>query len=215
MSSKSIDFKVQLAALVVLVCIAGTPDAALAQLGPGTPYLLNRWVNSVEGSSAEADREINNWLDVGYKYNYWRAGLRAEFHDPRNPDVYNDKITQRYLAFKKDWLRIRVGNFYERLGRGLVFHAFEIQSQTLNRTDENVAIDRNIDGGNIKFSFDNVDVTGIWGRPLKMFSSDRGHALGGGEVRFMPFPALLLGGTFLRFSDDFLAGVVGLERKID
>ena len=215
LSSKSVDFKVLLAALVVLACIARTPDAAFAQIGPGTPYLLNRWVSSVEPSTAETDREINNWLDVGYKYSYWRAGLRVEFHDPRNPEVYNDKITQRYVMFKKDWLRIRAGNFYERLGRGLVFHAFEIQSQTLNRTDENIAIDRNIDGANIKLSFDNVDVTGIWGRPLKMFSSDRGHALGGGEVRFRPFSALLLGGTFLRFSDDFLAGVVGLERQID
>ena len=214
-SSSSAGFKVQLAVLVVLACIARTPDAAFTQIGPGTPYLLNRWLSSVEPSTAETDREINNWLDVGYKYSYWRAGLRVEFHDPRNPEVYNDKITQRYVMFKKDWLRIRAGSFYERLGRGLVFHAFEIQSQTLNRTDENIAIDRNIDGANIKLSFDNVDVTGIWGRPLKMFSSDRGHALGGGEVRFRPFSALLLGGTFLRFSDDFLAGVAGLERKID
>lgn len=211
----SAGFKVQVAALVAFACLARTPDAAFAQIGPGTPYLLNRWVSSVEPFFAETDREINNWLDVGYKYSYWRAGLRMEFHDPRNPDVYNDKITQRYVMFKKDWLRIRAGNFYERLGRGLVFHAFEIQSQTLNRTDENVAIDRNIDGGNIKLSFDNVDVTGIWGRPLKMFSSDRGYALGGGEVRFRPFSALLLGGTFLRFSDDFLPDVAGLERKID
>ncbi len=214
-SSSSVGFKVQVAVLVALACFARTPDAAFAQIGPGTPYLLNRWVSSVEPSSAEADREINNWLDVGYKYIYWRAGLRVEFHDPRNPEVYNDKITQRYVMFKKDWLRIRAGNFYERLGRGLVFHAFEIQSQTLNRTDENIAIDRNIDGANIKLSFDNVDVTAIWGQPLKMFSSDRGDALGGGEVRFRPFSALLLGGTFLKFSDEFLAGVVGLERKID
>jgi len=77
-SSSSVGFKVQLAVLVVLACIARTPDAAFTQIGPGTPYLLNRWVSSVEPSTAETDREINNWLDVGYKYSYWRAGLDTD-----------------------------------------------------------------------------------------------------------------------------------------
>ncbi len=173
------------------------------QLGPGRVFLLNRSVNSFESSSG-SDRKINNWLDLGYKYNYWRAGIRVEFHDPRNSLLYNDKITQRYIEFKKDWLRVRAGNSYERLGRGLVFHAFEIQSQTLDRTNQNVAIDRNIDGANINISLDKLEVTGIWGRPLRMFSSERGDPLGGGEIRFRPLPALLLGGTYLRLqTEDF------------
>jgi hypothetical protein len=179
-------------------------QTARAQLGPGKPYLSNRLVSSIEAETHE--RVLNNWLDFGYRYRNWTAGGRFEIHEPRNAQVFNNNLTQRFLEFRRDWLRLRAGNFYERLGRGLVFHAFEIQSQSLNGIEQSLAVDRNIDGVNVKLSFDKLEATGIWGRPLKTLSSERGDPLAGGEINFRPARALVLGGAFLRMNTENFRG---------
>jgi hypothetical protein len=171
---------------------------AVAQIGPGQFHLANRLLAANEKDSS--DYTVHNWLDVDYRYQGWTAGLRFEIHQPKNPRVYNDRMTQRYLEYQREWLKVRVGNFYERLGRGSVLRAFEIQSQIIDRTQQNVAIDRNIDGVNAKVSLSNLELTGIWGKPLQMLSSRRSHALGGGEVKLRSFSSLMVGGTFLRMS---------------
>ncbi len=186
----------------LLFFVSALASSLHGQIGPGKFYLGNRFAGALRSESRE--RLVNNWLDLDYRYAGFTAGLRFEFHDPANAALYNDQITQRYLEYKKDWFKVRAGNFYERLGRGLVFHAFEIQSETLDRTSQNVAIDRNIDGVNLKIAFEKLEATAIYGAPLKMLSSERGEALGGGEIRFRPHAALMLGGTFLRSpSEDF------------
>jgi hypothetical protein len=188
--------------IIALLFVVSLP-LALAQIGPGQFHLANRLVSANEKDSSEV--AVNNWLDVDYRYNGWTAGIRFEIHRPKNSGLYNDNVTQRYLEYQHDWLKVRAGNFYERLGRGLVFHAFEIQSQTLDRVQQTVAIDRNIDGVNAKVSLSNLEVTGIWGKPLQMLSSRRGDALGGGEVKLRPLSSWMVGGTFLRMdTQDFL-----------
>lgn len=190
-------------ALALGLCLAFS-QTARAQLGPGTPYLSNRLVSALEADTHQ--RVLNNWLDFGYRYRYWTAGGRFEIHQPRNAQVFNSNLTQRFLEFRRNWLRVRAGNFYERLGRGLVFHAFEIQSQSLNGIEQSLAVDRNIDGVNVKLSFDKLEATGIWGRPLKTLSSERGDPLAGGEINFWPAPALMLGGAFLRMNTENFRG---------
>jgi len=203
-----------LKAVFTITLLASLP-LAFAQIGPGRLQLANRWVSASE--KEKSDLTLNNWLDADYRYKNWTAGLRFEIHQPHNAAVYNDNLTQRYLEYQNDWLKIRAGNFYERLGRGLVFHAFEIQNQTLDRTSQHVAIDRNIDGVNAKISLSNLEVTGIWGRPLQMLSSARSDALGGGEVKLRPISGLMVGGTYVRigtqdfFNNDFTVSVSSLQ----
>jgi hypothetical protein len=176
---------------------------AVAQIGPGQFHVANRLVSANEKDSSEVT--VNNWLDVDYRYSGWTAGIRVEIHQPKNAMVYNDGVTQRYLEYQHDWLKVRAGHFYERLGRGVVFHAFEIQSQTLDRVQRNVAIDRNLDGVNAKVSLTNLEITGIWGTPRQMLSSRRGDPLGGGEIKLRPFTSWMFGGTYLRMdTQDFL-----------
>ncbi|MDZ7363858.1 MAG: DUF6029 family protein [candidate division KSB1 bacterium] len=185
----------------LLIFVGALASSLHAQIGPGKFYLSNRFVGAFESKSRE--RRLNDWLDIDYRYAGFTAGLRFELHDPANAALYNDKITQRYLYYQKDWLQIRAGNFYERLGRGLVFHAFEIQSETLDRTSQNIALDRNIDGANLKINLEKFEATAIYGAPLKMLSSERGAALGG-EIRWRPSSTFMLGGAFLRSaSEDF------------
>jgi hypothetical protein len=199
------------ALLVSLLFLSFAPSLH-AQIGPGKFYLTNRFAGALKSESRE--RFMNNWLDLDYRHAGFTAGMRFELHDPANAALYNEHITQRYFEYKKDWFKLRAGNFYERLGRGLVFHAFEIQSETLDRTSQNVAIDRNIDGVNLKIALEKIEATAIYGAPLKMLSSARGEALGGGEIRLRPFAALMLGGTFLRSpSKDFRGSSFDLDLR--
>ncbi len=167
-------------------------------------------INTVDDNSNE--NEFNNWLNFEYNYSSFSTGFRFEAHDPENENVYSNDFSQRFLEYRNDWLKLRVGNFYERFGRGIIFHTFEIQSQTLDRTEQNFIIDRNIDGVNLHIATDNLEVKGIFGKPLKMLSSERGRSLGGGEIQYRPAYWLLLGGTYLNSStDDFLGGTIDFD----
>ena len=74
------------------------------------------------------EESFDNWLDVDYTLDNFLTGLRVELHQPSNPANSVESISQRYFQFHKDWLKIRVGNFYKRLGKGLIFQAFEMQN---------------------------------------------------------------------------------------
>ncbi len=189
--------------LIALLASIGIPPA-WGQPGPGKLSLANRWLSTRDMDADE--NALNNWLDIEYQYRGWRGGLRFEMHNPRNPQLHNDWVAQRYLQYEQNWLKARAGTFYERLGRGLVFHAFEIQSQTVDRVERNLAIDRNIDGLNLQILLDRLEVTGIWGKPLKTLSSDRGNPLGGGEIRFRPAAPFMIGGSLLRLQEDDFRG---------
>ena len=128
-------------------------------------------------------------------------GLRFDMHRPRNTDSSDNLVTQRYFQYDTGEIKVRAGSFYERLGRGLVFHAFEIQSQTVDGVEQTLAIDRNIDGVNLQILLDRFEFTGIWGKAPKPFGSKRGDPLGGAEVRFLLTPPLTFGGSALRYQD--------------
>ena len=126
------------------------------------------------------------------------AGIRFEEHNPNNGLLYSSNFSQRFIEFRRDWLMIRAGNFYERFGRGLVFHAFEIQSQNLDRIEQNFILDKNIDGININITTEKFELKGIWGKPLMLFSNERGKSMGGAEIQVHPYSPLMLGWSFLR-----------------
>ncbi len=187
---------VNILGLVLTTLLAGSPVSA--QFEHGKLTLANRFIFSRD---MHAEQEtMHNWLDLDFLHGEWTVGGRLELHNPENPQRYKEWVSQRYVEFRHDWLQVRAGNFYERLGRGLVFHAFEIQSQAIDRTEQNLAIDRNIDGLNVKVLFDKFEAIGLWGKPLQMLSSLRSAPLGGGEIKFRPISQLMLGGTYLQFN---------------
>jgi len=178
----------------LLITVLSSP--ARSQPGPGKLSVSNRWISTRDADASRT--ELSNWLDVLYRYESWRGGFRLEGHDPNLSAARGDRFSQRYLEFSDSGIKIRAGNFYERLGRGLVFHAYEIQNQVVGGIEQTLSIDRNIDGVNAKLVLDRLDVTAIWGRPIEPGPGIRGSALGGGEIRFFPSRALTLGATYLR-----------------
>ena len=181
--------------LIFLLTILGPSISSWSQPGPGTLSLANRWVSTRDTNKNQ--NSVDNWLDADYRYGDWRGGLRFEVHDPlgAGPD---DRLSQRYLEFTRPGIKIRAGTFYERFGRGLVFHSFEIRSQTVDGIERELALDRNIDGANLELQLERLDLTAIVGNPPAGTGGGRGEPLGGAEVRYHLHDSLVVGGSFLR-----------------
>lgn len=207
---------VTLVAPALLITILSA--AVLSQPGPGELSMSNRWISTRDADASRT--ELNNWLDVLYRFEGWRGGFRLEGHDPNLSSSRGDRFSQRYLEFSDSGIKIRAGNFYERLGRGLVFHAYEIQNQVVGGIEQTLSIDRNIDGVNAKLTLDRLDVTAIWGKPIEPGPGVRGPALGGGEIRFLQSQALTLGAAHLRsrptdaFDDAFSVDLSSFELNL-
>ena len=171
--------------------------------------LLYRLVNKSKEES------FDNWLDVDYRLDNFLTGLRVELHQPSNPINSVESISQRYFQFHKDWLKIRVGNFYKRLGKGLIFHALEMQNIALDHIQQSFVIDRNVDGLLMEISHDLLDINLLSGKPLWKKSD----IVRGGELQCHPYDWALLGGSYLRinsnddqgqFKTELASGQIGL-----
>jgi hypothetical protein len=162
------------------------------------------------------EESFDNWLDVDYTLDNFLTGLRVELHQPSNPTNSVESISQRYFQFHKDWLKIRVGNFYKRLGKGLIFQAFEMQNIALDRIQQSFVVDRNVDGLLMEISSDLLDINLLSGKPLWTKSD----IVRGGELQCHPYDWALLGGSYLRinsndnqgqFKTELASGQVGLS----
>ena len=104
---------VALVAAALLITILST--AVRSQPGPGVLSMSNRWISTRDADASRT--ELSNWLDVMYRYDSCRGGFRLEGHDPNLSSSRGDRFSQRFLEFSDSGIKIRAGNFYERLGR--------------------------------------------------------------------------------------------------
>ncbi|MBN2013091.1 hypothetical protein JW960_27420 [candidate division KSB1 bacterium] len=144
---------------------------------------------------------FNDWLDVDYSIDYFTTGLRVEKHQP-SPYSGNsaDQISQRYFQFQKDGVKLRVGNFYRRLGKGIIFQSFELRNVALDRIQQSFVLDRNVDGLLLEISKPTYDAALFSGKPVWL----NGDIVRGGEMQYHVFDRILVGGSYLRVnSTDF------------
>ena len=74
---------------------------------------------------------IYNRLVTNYTYKYFKAGATLElFQTPREGSSYIN-LTQFSLQYKNKPFEVKIGNFYETLGRGTLLRSFEIPGAIL------------------------------------------------------------------------------------
>lgn len=181
----------------VLILVCFWTAAAFAQV---RVELLS--YSEVARASARESEFFESWNDVALQRGMIRFGMRLGVHRPaatfaRQADVSG--LTQRYVEFRGKYFRLRLGNFYCLLGRGLTLRSFEHHA---------LRWDSNLDGVYFEIHHSFLDVQLLAGRPRKtrlnvaeIASSSAGGvrlpAQYGGEVRLRVFPHLLLGGTYV------------------
>lgn len=150
-----------------------------------------------------------NQLQVSYRTSHLNLGLRLESFQASALDRKYNEFTQRYLEYKKDWFRVRVGNYYGILGRGLIFRAFELPG-VINEDDAfriRYALSRDVDGFLAEANWNFLQLTLLRGESLDSSLpptiEKNARSLGlveGGQLKLRPYYWLTVGGAYARYS---------------
>lgn len=140
----------------------------------------------------------NSYLWLQYRNGPFSAGLQYEAYMPPLQgfpfQFEGNYISHRFLRFKKGFIDITAGNFYEQFGSGLSFRAYEERALGLNNSLDGVRIRLNP----AKW----LSVKGIYGKPRRFDDYANAYVRGlDGEIRidqiFESENTYLIGGGFV------------------
>ncbi len=117
----------------------------------------------------------NNYLNLDYQWRKFSIGILFEGYLPvlqgLSGQLSDCGIVGKYVAFEDRDLKIRVGDFYEQFGSGMVFRAYEERSLGLNTS---------VEGVRLFYSFRNkINLKGIYGRPRRFMERAPSYVRGG------------------------------------
>ncbi len=117
----------------------------------------------------------NNYLNLDYQWRKFSIGILFEAYVPVLQGLAGELsdcgIVGKYVAFEDRDLKVRVGDFYEQFGSGMVFRAYEERSLGLNTS---------VEGVRLFYSFrDKVNIKGIYGRPRRFMKHASSWVRGG------------------------------------
>jgi hypothetical protein len=159
--------------------------------------------NEVSLGTSQSHKEYFEELgDVRLFVNDFLVGFRYEFDDPIEFGTSFKGFSRRFVEYNKDNFNVRVGNFYELFGKGLILNSFESRGLGFNtqldgiklyykKTINNVKLDGTILGGDLNYNDYLV--------PGRV----ENYAVRAGSFNVSPFKPVSLGGSYL-----FTKGVV-------
>jgi hypothetical protein len=179
--------------LLLAVCALGGAPRAEA-----TDVVTVQGQNQLEYSvSGEADRDstvpkeiFEDWLDADIRVDRFMLGFRYEAFLPHElgTDSLRQGIVQRYAKVDFPFGGVRVGNFYEIFGRGLLFRSYE---------DRSIRIDGNMDGVLVWGGNDRIKAKGFSGRMRDTETDERTAVLRGGDLGVDVGRGFHAGGSYL------------------
>lgn len=106
------------------------PEPVKAQVSGSN--LLEAQIGNYPHRRPSNRQDLYDQLNLEYGFSSGRLGLR--FETDRNSQQKNDYegLSQRYVDWTDDRYRVRVGNFYTILGRGLIHRSFELTGVVLD-----------------------------------------------------------------------------------
>ncbi len=183
------NFSIKIFCLLLCAALFIT-QAAQAQSG----YLsagnkLEVWVED----SLRANEYLNQF-DIQYSNDNWLVGARLETDEEgRWDDDRETELVRRYAEYCDDYLTLRGGNFYATFGRGLLLRAME---------DDEVRIDRDLDGIHGLVMWRNLEGQAFFGRPKNDDTLDRDHLLSGVDLGFQLTDEFNVGAGYVRMDAD-------------
>lgn len=152
--------------ILIVVCVLLSTITAQAQwYGSNTfefqygnlPYEQNTDYSS-------SYNQTNLYYDSG---NFSLFGKLEQFYSPIDERNYFD-LTQRRIQFQDDQFRVRVGNFYETLGRGLLLRSYDIPGSVFEDEFERTryAFFRDLEGVAIDYMTDRFEIKAVRAQPL-------------------------------------------------
>lgn len=119
----------------------------------------------------EDDSEFSAFYNravADYSFRNFRAGLTLEqFYTPFENRNFTS-LAQFRLYYLSGPLEVRLGNFYETLGRGLLLRSYEIHGALLEEKSYRARhyFHRDISGASVRYRKNNFSVRALYGKPL-------------------------------------------------
>ncbi len=147
-------------------------------------------------------------LSVTYRKSRLSLNFRGEFFRSDDADKSYQHLAQRHLEWENNHLKLRLGNYYTTLGRGLLLRAFELPNVIYEQRQfrRRYAYYRDMDGVLLEGRWQRFEAVILYGEPLdssfppKLENLERqlGTAQGG-QITVWPLSWWGLGSAFLRF----------------
>lgn len=146
-------------------------------------------------------------LQLDYYRSRLQLGFRYETERDSEDQTNYGEFTQRYAAWSEDLLRLRVGNFYTILGRGITHRSFELPGVILEQPSNRSRYgpSRDVDGVLVEAGPAAIHGTFFAGSPSDATISPGSSAerytgnLFGAQIAGSPRPGTRLGATYGRF----------------
>lgn len=118
-------------AILIVALIGGLPGSLAAQ--PAVTNLLEAQSGNAPFTEPRNRTDFYNQFQLEYGFASGRVGVRFE-QNRNSQDRFNyEALTQRWAEWADERLRVRVGNFYTILGRGLIHRSFELPAVVLDQ----------------------------------------------------------------------------------
>lgn len=167
----------------------------------------------------EEDRELTTSYDqLNLYYDHDKISFYGRFEyflTPKNDRNYLE-LTQKRFQYQDETFRVRVGNFYETLGRGLLLRSYDIPGSVyeddFNRT--RYAFNRDLEGAAIGYTNNWTQFTILRAKPLlntfapntKPDSLRRPDLIDALQANFFLNEDITLGAIFMRSQTDGFSG---------
>ncbi|MFB6317147.1 DUF6029 family protein [Saccharicrinis sp. FJH54] len=116
-----------MARFVIPILLLSFPLKTLGQLS--LYHLAEYQHGNIPGTEPENLNTLYDQFNLQYRWKPLKASLRIEqFYSPDSLSGDYQKISQFLLNYRKRGLDIKLGNFYETLGKGLLFRGYEISN---------------------------------------------------------------------------------------
>lgn len=127
-------------------------------------------LGNIPGAEPSSVASIYDQLNLQYKVKGFGASLRLEnyYSNDSVRDEYT-KLSQFTVSYKKRGLDLKVGHFYETLGKGLLYRGFEIKNSIYENQIYRVkqGFYRDMRGAAGSYSNDWLSLKALWGESLQ------------------------------------------------
>ncbi|MGD9488301.1 MAG: DUF6029 family protein [Calditrichaceae bacterium] len=174
---------------LVLILFTGAITSGQISVSNRLEYQLG----NIPDSGQPAHYNLYNQMNLDYRYNNFSAGLRTESFEVTNDDHRYNQISQKYIKFQNNHFQIRLGNFFDILGRGLLLRTYEIPGVTFEDigTRQHYGFFKDIEGVSAGYTGDFFQAKVLYGKPLDLTrppTNDRDlrrpNLLQAGEINF-------------------------------
>jgi hypothetical protein len=155
--------------------------------------------------------DLYGQADLVYATGHARVGFRFELNENSQDQFTYREVTRRFAEWEEPRFRVRVGNLFTILGRGLLHRSWELPGVVLDQPGirSRYAFSRDVDGALVEGRAGPVDLLAFGGRPnggdfspaAEEFGLERYRGqLSGGQAAVTPWHDVRVGAAYTRFS---------------